>query len=639
MSSFAHKGLSLLALAVLGVAGCGGGGGGGSANGAATGSGVAVAGTTGTTGTTGANATSSAGANASAPDIVDSSGNVTATTYRDTAQKIAQDAGILYRYGSPSAVGVATTVAQANSTAYPAYSPYESQVTWQVGGPYSDDAGDFSSNMGQYAFAPDNSGQYAGIGTLELLAQRNNTFSYAPQPSWTFPPAVAVAPAGANEYYNAGAPAALGRCYGYVCSQTVIAFANGTIGVFGSNTTTEARSEIKLDADKVPTAVAVTNAGEFALVTVWDTKNLKGQVAVIALAGSELLHMDWPLQHPGLPNMGAFGFMKLLGYVDLPGMNAPTEISATTNVDFESYQRLYLPTGSDPANCNRSSFVLYRDVLLSNETNRQTFMDGGCNAGAYPHGGVAVVVSKSEGKAAFINLKPLFDYYQSMYFGTRANFDRTLTLGQAANQWPFPFSEVSSQRPTLIKTVDLGKRPTAVKASIAGAQRAWIATEDGTLQIFSLGNYAGNGSASPADIALRGSMAVGKNPTSLAYVKHDNAGDLIVVSRGDNKIQWVQFSGNSGSVIRTLQDSRLKDPIWAEDNDNHGTESFVLTVADYAGKRVSNYRWGPVIFRSNPGTSCQPEAGCGMIGGGPFEYGGSFDVPGKVFQLTGANVP
>lgn len=642
MSSFAHKGAALLALAVLGVTACGGGGG-GSAEGVASTNGGAVAGTTGNVvssenpGTGGA--TGSTGSTPSAPDVIDSTGNVAATTYRDTAQKIAQGEGILYRYGAPSTVSVASSVPAAIHTPYPNYSPYESQVTWEVGGPYRDDAGDFSSNQGQYAFVPDNATQHAGIGTLELLAQRNNTFSYAPQPTWTMAPEVALAPTGQNEYYSAGIPAAMGRCYGYVCSQSVIAFANGTIGVFGSNTT-DPRTQIKLDANKVPTAVAVTNGGEFALITVWDTAALKGQVAVIALAGAELLHMDWPALYPGLPNMGAFDFMKLLGYVDLPGMNAPTEISATTNVGFEAYQRLYLPTGSNPASC-QAEFVLYRDVSLSVENNRQTFAPGGCNAGAYAQGGVAVVVSKSESKAAFINLKPLFDYYKSMYFGARADFDRTVNLGQGANQWPFAFSAVPAQTPTLIKMVDLGgKRPTAVKAALAGEQRAWIATEDGTIQIYNLGNYAGNGqSASPADIALRGSMAVGKNPTSLAYVKHDGEGDLIVVSRGESKLQWVQFSGNGGSIRRTLQDSRLKDPVWAEDNDNHGTESFVVTIADYAGKRVSNYRYGAVTFESNPGTSCHAAPGCGTIGGAEFEYGGSYDVPGKVFQVTGANVP
>ena len=570
------------------------------------------------------------------PDaVVDSSGSVSASNYRAIAQKIAQEDGIAYRYGSPS-TATGSEVPAARSTPYPANSRYGSEFTWQVGGPYTTDEGDYSSNQGQYAFLPDAPTSHAGIGTLEFLAQRNNTFSYAPQMSWTMSWENGLAPAGTNEYYSAGAPAAMGRCYGTTCAQSVIAFANGTIGVFGSNTT-PTRANLKLDAGKVPTAVAVTNGGEFALVTVWDTVNLKGQVAVIALASSGV-HNDWPANYPGLHNMGTYGFMKLLGYVDLPaGMAAPTEISATTGVDVESYHRIYPPTGS--GTCS-GTFVLQDQMPLEVEANRQTFMAGGCNYGNYAHGGVAVVVSKSEGKAAFINLKPLFDYYQSMYFGDIANFRQTANLGQAANQWPYPFTAAPVQMPTVIKTVDLGKRPTAVKVSLWNSHRAWIATEDGTLQIYSLGNYASNGAASPGDIALKGSGVVGKNPTALAYSKQDPQYDvdrLIVVSRGDNKIQWLDLSGDGVRVLRTLQDSRLKDPVWAEDNDAHGTASYVLTVADYNGKQVSNYRYGPVIFTTNVGGACQPPSGCGMAG--QFEYGGSFAVPGKVFQVTGGNVP
>ncbi|MBS0344188.1 MAG: hypothetical protein JSS56_27090 [Proteobacteria bacterium] len=607
---------------------CGGGGGGGGSGG---GSGSAAA------------AGSGNSSSAPEPNITDSSGNVSASSYRAMAQAIAKDRGIAYRYGTPSTASGMPQIPAANSTPYPKDSSYGTSVTWQVGGPYDASAGDYSSNQGQYAFVPDNESQHAGIGTLEFLAQRNNTFSEAPQPSWTFPDNVALAPAGTNPYYNTNAPAAMGRCYGDTCAQSVIAFANGTVGVFGSNTT-PTRTTVQLDAGKVPTAVALTNAGEFALITVWDTVNLKGQVAVVALASSQY-HMDWTEDYPGLPNQGTYDFMKVLGYVDLPGMMAPTEISATTGVQFESYHRMYPPTGSDPATCSSNFNLAFQMPLRTSEVTRLSFAPGGCNYGAYAHGGVAVVVSKTENKAAFINLKPLFDYYQSMYFGTRSNFDQTANLGQASNQWPYPFSAASGQMPTVIKTVDLGKRPTAVKTALWTTQRAWIATEDGTLQLYSLGRYASDGAATPSDIALKGSVAVGKNPTALAYAKHDPAGgdpiidSVIVVSRGESKIQWVAFNPdfNGGSIRRTLQDSRLKDPVWAEDNDNHGTESFVLTVADYAGKQVSNYRYGPVVFRTNAGGACQTSTACPPAG--QFEYGGSYGVPGKVFQVTGANVP
>ena len=63
-----------------------------------------------------------------------------------------------------------------------------------------------------------------------------------------------------------------------------MAFQNGLIGTAGSNTANN-RSTVKLPANKVPTGMAITNNSEYALVTVWDTTALKGQVAVISLAG------------------------------------------------------------------------------------------------------------------------------------------------------------------------------------------------------------------------------------------------------------------------------------------------------------------------------------------------------------------
>jgi hypothetical protein len=176
-----------------------------------------------------------------------------------------------------------------------------------------------------------------------------------------------------------------------------------------------------------------------------------------------------------------------------------------------------------------------------------------------------------------------------------------------------------------------------------------------------VGGYADNTAVSPTQIAEVGSVpGVGNNPTSIAYIFHDwantgNYGDgvinheVIVTSRGDRAINWVSFANDndSGSITRTLRDSRLIDPIAAEDNDNHGTESYLLSVADYGGKQVANYRYGNVIFWTNIGNSrgtgtgqaCQPSAPCTILGGGQFEFGGSWMAPGKVFHFTSADVP
>ncbi len=347
----------------------------------------------------------------------------------------------------------------------------------------------------------------------------------------------------------------------------------------------------------------------------------------------------------GLPILGNTGFTKLLGYVELPDMKAPTDISVTTG--WNPFDGRTVDTGSG------GSYVDAHDLPLSEAVNRASFLSG-TNSRAYAKAGVAVVISKSEQKAAFIDLKPLFAYYQKMYF-TDANYGRTTNFGPAAGQWPYTFSEEASQVPTVIKTVNLGRRPTAVKTYLWGATKcAWIATQDGTLRIYDLGDYPTSGTGSPASIRETGSVAVGRNPTGLTYSRmkaNTDANDinthLLVVSRDERKVDWVTFAanGNSGSIVKTLRDSRLIDPIAADDNESHGTESYVLSVADYNGRAVSNYRYGPVIFWTNqtPGWSCQPPSGCAVTdsAGRPaeFEFGGSFVTQGKAFAVTSANVP
>ncbi|SEA57931.1 hypothetical protein SAMN05444680_102996, partial [Variovorax sp. YR216] len=226
------------------------------------------------------------------------------------------------------------------------------------------------------------------------------------------------------------------------------------------------------------------------------------------------------------------------------------------------------------------------------------------------------------------------------------------------NQWPFTFDVQASQKPTVVKTVSLGARPTAVKATVSErfASRAWIATQDGTLHIYSLDGFApGDGwnmTANPpaSNIAEVGTVTgIGRNPTSLATSKGEPTNttfdasnqQVIVASRGDNKINWVRFAsnGNSGSIVRTIQHSEMKDLIAVEDSDNFSNEGYVLSALDYTGKAVRNYRYGQVTFHD--GGLCPWPTGCAInaINGAAAEYGGAMALPGKPFQMNSANVP
>ena len=297
---------------------------------------------------------------------------------------------------------------------------------------------------------------------------------------------------------------------------------------------------------------------------------------------------------------------------------------------------------------------------LDNNGIRNRFQQGDLS-NAYARAGVAVVISKSEKRAAFVDLRPLFAYYKQQYFGqSQSGFNSMIAnRGDGASQWPYTFDVAPSQKPSVIKVVDLANRPTAVKVSLTAPFRAFVATQEGKLRVFDLGtgylNQAGGGT--PSDISERFSVDVGRNPTAISYVKEHGVNaasamkdiypngyekELIVTSRGDRKLQWVRFDAGltNGSVARTLQESRMIDPISTEDADNHGTESYLVSVADYAGKGIHNFLYGPIYWHTyDASKACSTaKGGCKLLNNAPFEYGGTFKLPGKPFHAMGANI-
>ena len=573
-------------------------------------------------------------------------------------------AGIAYRYGNASTAAASGTTWYQRADTPRKYAGDGGD--WQVGGPDTSYVGDYQSNFANAVFVADDPVNRVGVADIMTQVQSFNTFTQRPQPA----PLWAGKNPDPNNFYGSddfngkdlGArnPVAAARGYGFPGwgDEAVVAYQNGLLATGIGSNTAQNRYSIKLPANKVPTGIAQTNASEFALVTVWDTTAMKGQIAVVAMAGlangatvaspdiGDVGWGEWGRVHPGLRNRGNIGYMKVLGYVDLPdSMRAPTEITATTG---------WNPWSGRPVDAAGNLVSEYK-IPLENETNRQTFISGK-NTNAYAKGGMAIVVSKSEKRAAFIDLKPLFDYYRTMYFGSKADFDKTASVGAADNQWPYAFSQAPQSMPTVVQTVDLGDKPTAVKATLWGNNlRGWVATENGSLRLFDLAGY-GNGSGA-GTIKQVGSVTVGPNPVSIAYYRgkmNDMGNDInesaMVLSRGDRAVRWVDFSSdhNSGSVrTAVLTDSRIVDPLYIEDNHNHGTQGWVLSMADYGGKAIRNYRYSSVVFFSNQGAglACQPPTGCGLGANNrpatevPFEYGGHMTLPGKPFVVTGANVP
>jgi hypothetical protein len=392
----------------------------------------------------------------------------------------------------------------------------------------------------------------------------------------------------------------------------------GTVTGHGSNPV------FQFPKGKLLTAISVTNKNEFALVTLVDTDRMIGQVAVLALESSGRKNgfwHEWRTEHPGLPNVAVFTHLKLLGYIDLPGINFPTSISAVGNA---STPRL---NGRDGNAGMLSTFD------LAQQSDRDIFNQG-YNADYSSRYGYAVIAGKYENRVAFVDLQPLFERLRAMYFTTEANYQLTRLTGDGPEQWPYAFSADPSWAPKPVGFIEQDE-PTAVLATLGGGiyARTFVASRDGQIRIYRVGGLASAARAGPADIKYLGAVQVGRNPVCLAYEK--NAGyTIIAVSRGDRELAWIKYTGETAAVVRRLRDARLEDPVFAEVADTHGVKASVVTVADFKGRKILNYRYGEVIFATQGGA----RFGAGEQGKDEFECGGQMEFPGWPFGISATNV-
>lgn len=495
---------------------------------------------------------------------------------------------------------------------------------YQIGGPWTKQAGDFSSTQGQVLYVPDAGG--FGVDRVTIIEWSNGCFSEKPEPPWWggFRPEPALAK-WKTATPDPGTPIAMARGMGSWANCGVIVFSSGLVSSAGTCTGRGKEPTLLLPPSQLPTAVSVTNKDEFALVTICDRAQHKGQIAVFALESSgkktNFVH-EWYDDHPwSLPNVAVHTGIKLLGYIDLPGIEFPTGICAVGNHQ------------GGRMNGRDGNAGILREYDLARQADRDVFLKGP-NAGYSSTAGFAVVISKYEGKAAFVDLQPLFGRIRQMYFTTEANYQKTRNAGPAPNQWPYTFDADPSWKPPVIQVIDV-PRPTAVLASLSGGEkaRAFIASENGELGIYAVGGLATEAPASPEQISRISQLQLGHNPTCLAYQKY--ASDTIIaVSRGDREIEWIKYGSKDARIIRRLRDQRLIDPVFVEVSDTHGIETPLLTVADFKGRQILNYRYGQLVFATQGGA----KFGMGKDGTDPFECGGLMKIPGLPFCISASNV-
>lgn len=408
-------------------------------------------------------------------------------------------------------------------------------------------------------------------------------------------------------------------------------FKNGLIGATGTGNDGYIGSGnslpypyLRLPSGNIPTAAAVTPGNEFLLVTIWDTIGRRGRVAVIAIKGRVLAQEEAYLW--GFPSWPTTKQMKVLGYINLP-FAAPTAIS--TSLEFATN---FGRGRTDNTNLD-----------LNSQAERDTWYNwSGSDYKKTARGGYAVVVSRAEDKAAFIDLQPLLEYHRKMYFTTQENYDRTKNEGIASNQWPHTFSYAPEQKPKVVSTISV-KKPTAVATGLPWLtffwrdgdntfrENAYIATMDGELRMYKVGNLmtadSGGKIGNPFKI-----VNIGKNPTNIDYGAVGNFGnDLFVNCRGDKAIYYLYYDGR---IHGSFRDARLQDPVYVAVSYN-GRGQYncpLLSVMDFTGKQVVNYRYqndGPEAVRTPVGNPA---------GSSIFEYSYAISLPGKPFMFTLAEV-
>ena len=497
---------------------------------------------------------------------------------------------------------------------------------WQIGGPWAKEAGDYSSTQGQVLYVPDRG--FSPVDRVTIIEWAHGCFTEAPLPPWHggFRPEPA-----AKRWKEAvpngevGMPIAMARGMGYWANNGLAVFSSGLVAAGGTVTARGLEPTFQFPSNKLPTAISITNKSEFALVTLCDIEKHVGQVAVLSLRvngkKTGFVH-EWQDDHAwSLPSVGVFTDIKLLGYINLPGIEFPTGVCAVGN-DLNNRMN-----GRD------GNAGLLREYDLAKQADRDVFLKGS-NSNYGSTAGFAVVIGKYENKAAFIDLEPLIRKVREMYFTTEENYRKTRDSGLDPKQWPYAFEADPAWKPPVVKVVDV-PRPTAVIASLAGGTkaRAFIASEDGKVGIYTVGGLATKAPAAPEEITRAGEVQVGRSPACLAYQKR-SSDTIIAVSRGDREIVWIKYSEKGAQVIRRLRDARLLDPVFVEVSDTHGIETPLLTVADFNGRKIVNYRYGVLVFATQGGA----KFGMGPDGKDEFECGGILEFPGSPFCISATNV-
>jgi hypothetical protein len=490
---------------------------------------------------------------------------------------------------------------------------------------------DYGSTSGQVLYAPDSTSE-PGVDRVQTYGYENGTICESPQAGdWLGGPH--PDPAVVQWAKELGHPVLWPNAFHqtelYETNGGILTFPDGLVGATGNQTSGGSNPKIVLPQNKVPTSVAVTGYNEFALVTIWDTDALKGQVAVFALRADSPEAFSVP--YFALPNEAGFKNIHLMGYVDLPDMVAPTSITAIGNnggtpgghvIGFEFGNK------NDPTK-NIATSDAARSAFARDDSERWVASSG-----------QAVVASRWENKITFLDLRPLFQFVRNAYFGSKDQLDKS--VGQ--DTWAYTFETSPEAMPAVVTTLPM-KEPTVLRAGnmlspfADGLQKslhAFVANVDGEVHLFDISGFDRDAprpipASSVKEIAM---VQAGKNITGMRKSGHANT-SVIVASRGDRAVQWLEVQKDGFVIARTFRDSRMADPVVVDPNDRGP----IVTVGDFASSKLLNYRVGRT---ENNGGKPPADYGCGKDGADTDckdgEFGGELSLPGAVYYVGTTNV-
>lgn len=503
---------------------------------------------------------------------------------------------------------------------------------------------DYWSDSGQVAYVPDDPANDPGLDRVQTYAYYNHVFALSPRLDYASGKPHPDPQTRENYYrkmlgHYPQHPVAMVRNYAMLQNEALVVYREGLIGVAGTQTSRAGNERpypgVLLPKNKVATAIAVTAENEFAVVTVWDTDTMKGQLAVLALEGKYIPFHTWP--YMGMANQGSFSDMKLLGYIDLP-MAAPSAVAAASNGWWNG-----------PSQTNNK--VLSQIDLKSDATRKSLASNDPQWGGIVALNGYAIVASKTENKIVFVDLSPLIQYVRDSYLSSEESFQNAVTTrGPGPGQWPLTFAEKPEISPKVVSEMTV-QSPNAVLAGLRVDRwsqdrfKAYVASEDGTLHIYDASSLMARWKWEKKEgLKELGTMQVGRNPVNMVFTRFgtsnlpellpaksnaDPLNNMIYIAcRGDRRVDAVLTYGGEGKIFRTIKDSRMGDPVAV----SVATRGNILTVADFNGKKILSFRIGSITDRFGV------RYGAGADGNAPYEFAGEMAVKGHPFMFCSANV-